>query len=72
MNTWPGGKRRALAPDEHEAWNSRNYPGTRQLCCKCGEPTGCCEDDSIYDDSGTKGPFCWECYEVFIANQIND
>lgn len=62
MNTWPGGKRRALYPDEHEAWNANNYPGTRQLCCACDEPTGRCEDDSHYTNDG-KGPLCDGCYE---------
>ena len=60
MNTWPGGRRHAMTPGEHELWNSANYPGTRQLCCKCDEPTGRCEDDTIYDEDGD-GPFCEEC-----------
>jgi hypothetical protein len=59
-NTWPGGKRRALGPSEHERWNSKNYPGTRQLCALCDEPTGRCEDDSIFTDDGD-GPLCETC-----------
>ena len=58
--TWPGGKRRALGPSEHERWNSKNYPGTRQLCALCDEPTGRCEDDSIFTDDGD-GPLCESC-----------
>lgn len=61
-NTWPGSRRRALSQSEHEAWNSMHYPGTRQLCCLCDEPTGCCEEDSIYLDDGT-GPVCEDCYD---------
>lgn len=63
MNTWPNGRRKALTQDEHESWNSRNYPGTRQLCTECGEPTGRCEDDSIYIEYTDKevGPICEEC-----------
>jgi hypothetical protein len=61
MNTWPDGRRRALHQDEHEAWNSAHYPGTRQLCGSCGEPTGRCEEDSIY--RGDIGPLCEECAE---------
>ena len=61
MNTWPGGKRRAMAQDEHERWNDRHYPGTRQLCWKCKEPTERCEEDSLY--LGDFGPFCTSCYD---------
>ena len=60
-NSWPGGFRHAMSQSEHERWNSGNYPGTRQLCCKCEEPTGRCEEDSIYIDDDT-GPLCEECY----------
>lgn len=61
MNTWPGGYRHAMHQDEHEAWNSWNYPGTRQLCEQCDGLTGRCEDDSIYLEDGT-GPLCLDCY----------
>jgi len=61
-NSWPGGARRALNPSEHEAWNARHYPGTRQLCCQCDEPTGRCEDDSIY--RGDIGPLCENCRDI--------
>ena len=48
---------------EHEAINALEYPGTRQLCSECDEPTGRCEDDSIYaDDDGEIGPLCVECW----------
>ena len=59
-NTWPGRYRHALSQDEHFAWNAQNYPGTRQLCIKCEEPTGRCEDDSIYVNNGD-GPLCINC-----------
>lgn len=60
MNTWPKGRRHAMYPDEHEAWNARNYPGTRQLCVDCDQPTGRCEEDSMY--VGDRGPLCEDCY----------
>lgn len=60
MNTWPGGKRHAMTQEEHERWNSTHYPGTRQLCCDCEEPTGRCEEDAMY--VGDVGPLCEECY----------
>lgn len=60
-NTWPGGFRHAMSQQEHESWNGSNYPGTRQLCCKCESATGRCEEDSIYLDDDT-GPLCEECY----------
>ena len=46
---------------EHE----REYPGTRQLCNSCGEPTGRCEDDALYDVCG-QGPLCEDCMRVLI------
>jgi hypothetical protein len=48
---------------EHERINAREYPGTRQLCWSCDEPTGTCEDDSLYSMEGL-GPLCEECYEA--------
>ncbi len=60
-NTWPSGKRHAMYIDEHERWNEKNYPGTRQLCSVCEEPTGRCEDDSILTEDGA--PLCEGCYE---------
>ncbi len=42
-----------------------NYPGTRQLCVTCDEPTGRCEDDSIYaDEDGEVGPLCEACFHA--------
>ena len=72
-NTWPDGVRRAMHQDEHESWNSANYPGTRQLCSQCDEPTGRCEDDSIYaDDDREIGPLCVDCWhktdEYILSN----
>jgi len=45
----------------HAAWNASHYPGTRQLCAECGEPTGRCEDDSLYNEY-EQGPLCECCY----------
>lgn len=61
-NTWPGGVRHAMLQSEHEHWNARNFPGTRQLCAQCDAPTGRCEDDSLYTDDGD-GPLCVECWQ---------
>lgn len=52
-----------LSQAEHEAIKAREYPGTRQLCERCGEPTERCEEDAIYTDSG-EGPLCIECYNI--------
>lgn len=60
-NTWPGGRRHAMSQAEHERWNARNYPGTRQLCCDCDAPTERCEDDSFYTEDG-HGPLCEDCW----------
>jgi len=63
MNTWPGGIRHAMHQSDHERWNASHYPGTRQLCVECDDPTGRCEDDSIYaDDDREIGPLCVECW----------
>lgn len=61
MNTWPGGKRHAMYQSEHERWNATHYPGTRQMCVVCDEPTERCEEDSIYTEEG-QGPLCEHCY----------
>jgi len=60
-NTWPDGFRHAMAPEEHEKWNATHYPGTRQMCSMCDEPTGRCEDDTIWSIYGE--PLCEECAE---------
>ena len=65
MNSWPRGRRHAMLQSEHEAWNASNFPGTRQLCEQCGEPTGRCEDDSLYADEDRQiGPLCVECWNT--------
>lgn len=61
-NTWPKGYRHAMRQSEHDAWNAHNYPGTRQLCEWCGQPTGRCEDDSLYS-ADENGPLCEGCWE---------
>lgn len=69
MNEWPNGYKHALTPDEHERWNAAHFPGTRQLCIKCENPTGRCEEDSIYlertvPDGASYGPLCRDCADV--------
>ncbi len=54
---------RARSQKEHAEINSREYPGTRQLCEVCGEPTGRCEEDAYYSDEGI-GPLCEACYHA--------
>lgn len=51
-NTWPNGKRQVMAQAEHIVWNAEHYPGTRQLCDYCGQPTGRTEDSTIYSNAG--------------------
>lgn len=51
------GHRRALDQGQHAAINARHYPGTRQLCAICDQPTGRCEEDSMYRDGQ---PVCRE------------
>jgi hypothetical protein len=71
MNAWPGGRRHAMSQSENEAWNARNFPGTRQLCERCGEPTERCEDDSLYSDEDRQiGPLCVECWNTANTNMV--
>ena len=60
-NEWPGGRRHAMYPHAHEKWNACNYPGTRQLCFQCDQPTERCEEDAIYTEDGI-GPLCPDCW----------
>ena len=62
-NSWPKGFRHLMSPSEHDEWNARNYPGTRQLCTACDAPTGQCEEDSFYADNG-EGPLCRACWDA--------
>jgi hypothetical protein len=59
MNTWPGGHRHAMDQDEHEKWNASHYPGTKEICCQCDEPTGFCEEDGYKDENGAA--YCKKC-----------
>jgi len=73
QNTWPDGQRCGLYQSEHDIWNATHYPGTRQLCVECNQPTGRCEDDSIYIeiDSELKGPLCENCYINSLEETTN-
>lgn len=66
MGNWWEGK--ALDQDTHARINAQHYPGTRQLCNECGEPTGRCEDDSIH--VGDIGPLCESCRDCICAGAI--
>ena len=63
MNTWSSGKH-TMYQSEHKAWNANHYPGTRQLCTECAQPTDRCEEDSLYANNNEIGPLCEECYSV--------
>jgi MinD superfamily P-loop ATPase len=46
----------------------QNFTGARQLCARCGEPTGRCKEDALYlwdeDDSKfDEGPLCDACFD---------
>lgn len=62
MNTWPKGYRHSMHQSEHETWNAKHYPGTRQLCSRCDEPTGRCEDDTLW--SKDEQPLCETCWQA--------
>ena len=57
---------KSLSQCEHERINAKEYPGTRQLCSECGEPTGRCEEDSLCNIDGQ--PFCENCWDKLEAD----
>lgn len=59
----------ALDQATHEMINARYYPGTRQLCSVCDEPTGRCEEDSL---SIGEGPLCEECWATLPDELKNE
>jgi hypothetical protein len=48
-----------MTQSEHAQWNADNYPGTLEICSKCDQPTGRCEEDNITDEEGE--PHCYDC-----------
>ena len=59
MKNWWEGK--ALDQSTHARINAVHYPGTRQLCTLCDEPTGRCEEDEMWIED--LGPLCESCYD---------
>jgi len=68
-NTWPTGKRHAMSQSEHARWNALVYPGTLQLCSICNEPTGRCEEDSLYANDDSDEPLCEEHWKISQSNR---
>lgn len=56
---------RHLDQSTHALINARYFPGTRELCCSCGEPTGRAGagEDSLFNERD-EGPFCEACWEI--------
>jgi hypothetical protein len=67
MNSWPGGTRHAMDQADHEVWNAKHYPGTRQLCSRCDQPTGRCEDDTLLSEN--EEPLCEVCWGLEICRE---
>ena len=40
----------------------------RELCIVCGEPTGHCGDDSLFEDG--YGPLCEDCHESLAISSL--
>jgi formylmethanofuran dehydrogenase subunit E len=51
---------------QHKAFNATHYPGTRQLCDNCGEPTERCEEDALTYNGKT---LCSFCYDQCLRNE---
>lgn len=45
--------------------NTKDY----QVCVECGNRTGFCEEDALYDDDGY-GPLCEDCYDNIVAGTV--
>jgi len=45
---------------QNNSINSKKYPGTRQICDMCGEPTGRCEEDGYFDNN--ENVYCEHCF----------
>ena len=54
---------KARSQAEHQHINADSYPGTREICINCGDPTGKAgkDDDSLY--LYDEGPYCQDCYD---------
>lgn len=68
MSNWWDGK--ALDQSTHERINAEHYPGTRELCCECDEPTGKAGagEDSLFTEDG--GPYCEDCWPKALVSAI--
>lgn len=53
-------KMKSRTQSQHEEINRREYPGTRQICSNCDEPTERCEDDGIWSEK-LDGWICPDC-----------
>jgi hypothetical protein len=60
---------RALGQDEHARINARHPGLTRQHCAVCGEETGRCEDDSMFDERTEEGPLCEKCWSARASEE---
>ncbi len=45
---------------QHDKINAVQFPGTRQICSVCGEPTDKCEEDGYFDSTGYA--YCEGCF----------
>jgi len=54
-----GGFNRALTQEQHAEVNSVHPGLTLQYCDLCGDATGRCEEDAMYDDDGNT--ICENC-----------
>ena len=66
MNTF----KKSLSQCDHEKFNASHYPGTRQICSICDEPTGRCEEDEICTIHGDA--VCEGCYEELKYSNLFD
>ena len=49
-------------------WPKEKKMKERERCVVCGEPTGKCGDDSLFEDG--YGPLCEDCYESLAISSL--
>ncbi len=59
--------RKSMTQSQHERYNRKHYPGTRQMCAECDEPTGRTVEDGLTNKKGQ-----WVCPECYKESEADD
>ena len=61
---------RGVPASSQEAMAGEGKMKERERCVVCGEPTGKCGDDSLYEDG--YGPLCEDCHESLAISSLGE